>query len=87
MGASKYGVTAFLLMFYYTGYSQIVIFIQSGVPPKFFKGLKGAANQKRLKNTALLDVSDEFGCDAKQTFHFLVVINQLNLYIFFDDQK
>jgi hypothetical protein len=32
---------------------QIVLSNQLGVPPNFFKGLKDAANQKRLKNTAL----------------------------------
>jgi hypothetical protein len=42
-----------LLMFYYTRCHQIVIFNQLGVPPKFFKDLKGVANQKRLKNTDL----------------------------------
>ncbi len=52
-GAAKFGVTAFLLMFYYIRCRQIVIYNKLGVPPIFFKGLKGAANQKRLKNTAL----------------------------------
>ncbi len=32
---------------------HIVIFNQLGVPPNFFNELKGAANQKRLKKTAL----------------------------------
>ncbi len=32
---------------------HIVIFNQLGVPPIFFKDLKGAAKQKRLKNTDL----------------------------------
>ncbi len=52
-GATKFGRTAFLLMFYYLKCCQIVIFNQLGVPPNFFKGMKGAANQKRLKNTGL----------------------------------
>jgi hypothetical protein len=30
-------------------------FNQLGVPQNFFKGLEGAANQKRLKNTRLGD--------------------------------
>ncbi len=40
--ASKFGITAFLLMFYYIRWRQI------------FKDLEGAANQNRLKNTALV---------------------------------
>jgi hypothetical protein len=45
-------------MFYYIWYRKIVIFSQLGVPPDFFKDLKGAATQKRLKNT-VLDHSDK----------------------------
>ncbi len=52
-GAAKFGITAFLSMFYYIRCLKIVIFNQLGVPSNFFKDLKGAANQKRLKNTAL----------------------------------
>ncbi len=40
-------------MFYYVKWHQIVIFKQLGVPSNFFKDLKGATNQKRLKNPAL----------------------------------
>jgi hypothetical protein len=50
-GAAKFGITAFLLMFYYIGCRKIVNFNQLGVPPSFFKDLKGASNQTRLKNT------------------------------------
>ncbi len=53
-GAAKFGSTAFLLMFYYIRCCQIVIFKQLVVPPNFFKDPKGAANQERLKNTALI---------------------------------
>ncbi len=42
-----------LLMLYFIKWRQIVIFNQLGVPQNFFKDLKGAANKKRLKNTAL----------------------------------
>jgi hypothetical protein len=53
-GAAKFGGTAFLLMFYYIRYYQIVIFDQLGVSPIFFEGKRGAANKKkRLKNTEL----------------------------------
>ncbi len=52
-GPAKFGSTVFLLMFYYIRCHKIVIFNQSGVPPNFFKDLKGAADQKRLKNTVL----------------------------------
>jgi hypothetical protein len=52
-GAAKFGSTAFLLMFYYIRCRQIVIFKQLGVLPNFFKDPKGAASQKRLKNTDL----------------------------------
>jgi hypothetical protein len=37
--------------------APIVIFNQLGVPPIFLKDLKGAANQKRLKNTDLRYIS------------------------------
>ncbi len=40
-------------MFYYIRYRKIVIFNQLGVPLNMFKDLRGATNQKRLKNTAL----------------------------------
>ncbi len=40
-------------MFYYIRCHQIVIFNQKGVPPNCFKDLRGAANQKRLKNTGI----------------------------------
>jgi hypothetical protein len=33
---------------------HIVIYNQLGVPPNFFKNLKGAMKQKRLKNTGLV---------------------------------
>jgi hypothetical protein len=52
-GAAKFVNTAFLLMFYYIRYLQIVIFNQLGVPPILFNELKGAANQKRLKSTTI----------------------------------
>ncbi len=52
-GAAEIGVTAFLLKFYYIRCRYIVIFNQEGVPPNYFKGLKDAANQKRLKDTDL----------------------------------
>ncbi len=41
-------------MFYFIRYCKIVISNQLGVPPNFLKDLRGAANQKRLKNTALI---------------------------------
>ncbi len=53
-GAAKIWIAALLLMFYYIWYRKIVIFSQLGVPPDFFKDLRGAVNQKRLKNTALM---------------------------------
>jgi hypothetical protein len=52
--AAKFWITALLLMFYFIWYRKIVIFSQLGVPPDFFKDLRGASNQKRLKNTALV---------------------------------
>ena len=52
-GAAEFEITAFLLMFYYIMRHQIVIFNQLGVPPIFFKELRGAVSQERLKNTAL----------------------------------
>ncbi len=51
-GAAKFWITGFFLMFYYITYHKIVIFYQIGVPPNFLKDLRGAANQKRLKNTS-----------------------------------
>ncbi len=45
-------------MFYYTKYRKIVIFNKLGVPPNLFQDLRGAANQKRLKNTALDDLKN-----------------------------
>jgi hypothetical protein len=43
-------------LLYTVRYRQVIIFQPIGVPPNFFNGLKGAANQKRLKNT---DVDNE----------------------------
>ncbi len=48
------------LMFYYIGYRKIVIFNQLGVPPNFLKDLRGAANQKRLKNTDIIAITYKF---------------------------
>ncbi len=48
-GASKFGITDVLLH----KVPPHCHFNQLGVLPNFFKGLKGAANQKRLKNTDL----------------------------------
>ncbi len=42
-----------LVPFYWCFTTQIVIYNQLGVPPIFFQYLRGAANQKRLINTAL----------------------------------
>jgi hypothetical protein len=42
-GAAKFGITVFLLIF----------FLQKVPICHFFKDLKGAANQKRLKNTGI----------------------------------
>ncbi len=39
---------------------KIVIFYQIGVPPIFFKDLKGAVYNKRLKNTALVGSHEAF---------------------------
>ncbi len=40
-------------MFYYIGCRQIVIFKQLGGRQIFFKGLRGAMKQERLKNAGL----------------------------------
>ncbi len=42
-------ITAFLLMFYCIRYRKIAIFNHLGVPPSFFKDLRGATNQKGWK--------------------------------------
>ncbi len=52
-GAAEFGITDFLLMFYYIMRHQIVIFNQLGVPPNFFIDLKGAANQKKVEKHCL----------------------------------
>ncbi len=41
------------LMFYYVGCHKMSFFNQARVQPNFSKDLKGALNQKRLKNTGL----------------------------------
>ncbi len=51
-GAAKFGITAFLMIFYCIRCSRIVILNQLRVPP-IFLNLKGADNQKRLKNIDL----------------------------------
>jgi hypothetical protein len=53
MDAAKFGITAFLLMFYYKRFEQIVIFNQLGVPQNLFNDLKGAANQKKVEEQCL----------------------------------
>jgi hypothetical protein len=54
---------------------QIVIFNQLEVPPNFLNGLKGAANQKRLKNTGLGTFKKKKTCSLipslLSTFHRL----------------
>ncbi len=52
---------------------HIVIYNQLGVPPNFFKDLKGAAKQKRLKNIGLV-VAALFLCQFCQKYFSLGLI-------------
>ncbi len=52
-GAAKFGITAFILMFYYLECHKLSLLIQQGRRQIFFN-LKGAVNRKRLKNIGVV---------------------------------
>jgi hypothetical protein len=51
-GAAKFGITGFLLMFYYIGCQKLSTLskYEVVVPPHFFKDLKGAVRKKVEKH-------------------------------------
>ncbi len=56
---------------------QIVIFNQVREPPNLFKGLKGAAKQKRLKNTGLEKGLSYFGVGSRLKLSSIIKPNQI----------
>jgi hypothetical protein len=52
-GAAKFGITSFFIDVLQHKVPPNCHLSQLRVPPNIFKGLKGAANQKWLKNTAI----------------------------------